>query len=311
MLTEAVFDLYSDKLLSKSMEPVFHNYYNTDFRNGFSMPVHSHRYIEIMYVRKGNCEVFAKDTTYRLESGDFILINGSVPHQLSVDRNTPCKVLCLEFDFSYNSSTEYTLAYLYSKISEIRFFMTAAKDVLKLKDSSEIYIILNEIYKELEHNEAGSQVFVKSAFGQFIIRLARLFHESENNARNPSDKYIRDAIAFMNNNYHEDLSIEQVAAHVNLNVSYFYKIFKQITGDTPMNFLNSIRINKAKLLLEKSDISIIDICEFVGFNSRQYFTSAFKRHTGLTPREYKRNFETGATPVKANESCYGYIISSN
>ena len=284
-----VWNLYSSELVKKNLEPVFHGYYHVEFREGYFMQSHTHERVEIMYARKGSCEVFADNKRYRLEAGDFILINGNIPHKLQVDKHMPCQVLCLEFQFAQAQSTGRTLLFeIYRDVCEFRLFLESALNVLKLKDTAEAYTNLVDLFRELEHNEPGRWIAIQYAFGQFLIKLARLFAENERTKEKPSKKYIRDAIAFINGNYYEEIGVGEIAEHVKLNVSYFHKIFKKDTGNTPMDYLNNVRINKAKRLLENSDIPIIEICSFVGFNSRQYFTYTFRKSTGITPRAYKQ-----------------------
>lgn len=303
-MSRAVYDLYSPALLSRNAIPVFHNYYNIEFRDGFVMPFHSHEYIEIMYVKKGSCEIFAEDKRYKMEAGDVVLINGDIPHRLLVDKNVPCRVLCLEFNFIYSPDSKYTMGYIYKDVKEVRHFLSQGKGHIKLKDSSEIYNTLSDIYRELEQDKPGKDLLIEASFCSFIIKFARLWFDNEKVEKNPWEKYIKDALSYMKQNYCEELSVKQIARHVNLNSSYFHKIFKQATGLTPGEFLNNIRINKAKMLLEKSDIPIIDICNYVGFNSRQYFSYAFKKSIGVTPRQYRKQSETKRVAIKANRSCF-------
>lgn len=286
---KAVWDLYSDEILEKKMNPVFHSYYHVEYREGFFMQAHDHPRVEIMYTRKGCCDVYAAEKHYRLEAGDLILINGEVPHKLLVDKHTPCRVLCLEFDFSEDGEgMGSVLGEISQAVPEVRRFLGSAPAILKLKDAMEIYSHLVDIFHELEHKESGRNFSIRYAFGQLVIKLARMHAENEAGGNGPAEMYVRDAITFINNNYAEEIGVEEMAAHTKLNVSYFHKIFKKAAGCTPMDYLNNVRIDKAKMLLENTDIPIIEICTFVGFNSRQYFTHAFKKRTGLTPRAFRQ-----------------------
>ena len=74
---------------------------------------------------------------------------------------------------------------------------------------------------------------------------------------------------------------------VGYNPSYLSTLFKKKEGISPLDYLNTIRINQAKLFLAGSDFSISDIAMMVGFNSVSYFNHMYKAEVGLTPGEYR------------------------
>ena len=76
-----------------------------------------------------------------------------------------------------------------------------------------------------------------------------------------------------------------------MNPFYLSQLFKEKTGDTYLNFLTKIRINKAKELLEKTDLKIYEICEMVGYSDTNYFSKLFEKFAGVRPSEYKKRFE--------------------
>ena len=158
---------------------------------------------------------------------------------------------------------------------------------------------------ELEVSGFGKDIIIQASLCAAIIKLARLFAESKKHKDDDINTYISKAIAFMGSRYSEDISIEMAAQHVNLNTSYFYKIFKQVMQKTPAEYLNELRISKAKMLLERSDIPINDICFYTGFNSRQYFSYVFKKHTEMTPKQYRTNILTDNKKDRMNDSCAG------
>ena len=90
------------------------------------------------------------------------------------------------------------------------------------------------------------------------------------------------------NHYKEDLRLKEIADLANLSISRFCAVFKKETNDTFVNFLNSIRIEKAKSLLLNSDYRVHEVAEMTGFLSLQYFNRVFRNTTGLTPSEYRK-----------------------
>lgn len=101
------------------------------------------------------------------------------------------------------------------------------------------------------------------------------------------DFYIHEALNFMEHNFQNDISVEDVAAVCGLNRSYFGKIFKQAVGKSPQEFLLSYRMAKATELLKLTQLSIGDISQAVGYNNQLHFSRAFKNIYGMSPREWR------------------------
>lgn len=98
-------------------------------------------------------------------------------------------------------------------------------------------------------------------------------------------------VAYMNSNFQEKITIEDLATRVNLSTGHFSKIFKTITTKTPIEFLHEIRLQKAKTLLINSDKSITEIAIECGFNTPSYFASSFQEHYKMTPSSFRGNLK--------------------
>lgn len=82
-----------------------------------------------------------------------------------------------------------------------------------------------------------------------------------------------------------------ICDELNINKSYFCKIFKSETGYTFTNYLNIFRVEKSKNLLKNPNMSLLDVAVSVGFNSQNYYSSVFKKITNKTPLEYKQEIK--------------------
>lgn len=89
-------------------------------------------------------------------------------------------------------------------------------------------------------------------------------------------------------NYAKKVKLDDIAGLVHLNPSYFSKLFTEKTGKNFVEYLNEIRVEKAKLLIANSDMKIYEISEAVGFESPEYFCRLFKKITGKAPNNYKK-----------------------
>lgn len=104
---------------------------------------------------------------------------------------------------------------------------------------------------------------------------------------NLQDFYVREAITFIEQNYQDDITIEEIAEYCNLDRSYFGKIFKDKLNATPQEFLTQYRMTKACELLKISDHLISDISTLVGYENPTTFSRAFKRFYNVSPRKWR------------------------
>ncbi|HCT91365.1 MAG TPA: AraC family transcriptional regulator [Lachnospiraceae bacterium] len=101
------------------------------------------------------------------------------------------------------------------------------------------------------------------------------------------DFYVHEALAFIELNFQNDISVEDIADHCSLNRSYFGKIFKGAVGQTPQEFLLNYRMTKAAELLKLTRLSIGDISKAVGYDNQLHFSRAFKNVFGVSPRVWR------------------------
>lgn len=97
---------------------------------------------------------------------------------------------------------------------------------------------------------------------------------------------------FFNENYNTKISIDDEAARLHMSPCWFIKNFKQIIGMTPMQYIVSKRLSMAKNLLISSNLPLSEISEMIGYDNPLYFSRLFKKHSGITPSDYRKQFRT-------------------
>ncbi|MBP1915769.1 two-component system response regulator YesN [Lederbergia galactosidilyticus] len=100
-------------------------------------------------------------------------------------------------------------------------------------------------------------------------------------------KEILEACIYVSLNIEKKLYLDEVANHIFLNPSYFSRLFKKEMGKTFVEYVKSIKVERAKELLDQTTHSISEICERLGYDNQSYFIKLFKKHEGLTPAEYR------------------------
>ena len=101
------------------------------------------------------------------------------------------------------------------------------------------------------------------------------------------DFYIHEALAFIEQNFQNDITVEDIAEVCGLNRSYFGKIFKEAVGKSPQDFLLNYRMVKAAELLKLTKLSVGDISNAVGYDNQLHFSRAFKNFYGISPKNWR------------------------
>ncbi|CAH1219164.1 HTH-type transcriptional activator RhaS [Paenibacillus sp. JJ-223] len=266
-----------------------------------------------------------------LKKGQFILLDAGVPHRLLVQDGVPCRMLNVEFGFAPAAPGQPSIRQLAREEQEVAALLDGASPYLVLPDPEEVYHIMKSLVLELDqrglaaqerqdrtgaaalavpnplrvlapeersqHREARNLQFpeqgtlVRTLFVQLLVRVARLRGEQRRSAHDQTELYVKRTIEFMHQNMDRSIQMKEIAAAVNLHPGYLHRIFRKHAGRTPADYLTMLRMEKAKMLLQQTDIPVSEISDYVGVGSRQYFHMLFKKHTGLTPLEFRASME--------------------
>lgn len=125
--------------------------------------------------------------------------------------------------------------------------------------------------------------------GGFVLRALFFWPAEKVQVISAEDKRIKEVLAYIRDNYWEDLSITQLADLIGVSPSQFHRLFRHTVGTTPLYYLNGLRIEAAKRLLLETSKSVLDVCYEVGFSSPSYFTRLFKKMVGQSPASFLKN----------------------
>ena len=245
--------------------------------------LHYHDELELLPVFSGRFVCTVDGVEYAATAGEIIFINSGVPHSTyCYDEGT--RTALLQFRESDFSNTEISRIIKYS----VKFRGLSDSPVRILRDGR-ILRAVEDILLESEGQECAHDIFIRSSVLFILGRLYRqgILSDSEKMYNTKGVQKILPALAYINSNYHEDITLESAAAGLNFAPSYFCRIFKQAIGATFTEYLNFVRICKAERLLSRTDNSILEISEAVGFSSVSYFNRIFKKYRNCSPKHYR------------------------
>ena len=236
------------------------------------------------YVISGTGTLMSDDSagrthTYQIRSGQGFMIFPKQINTYIADEKLPWEYAWVEFDgLKAKESLEMAGLTMDSPI-----YHPGARDLsLELK---------NEMLYIAQHSDQSPFHLI----GHLYLMLDYLTRSSSKRLIQTGkirDFYIKEAISFIEQNFQNDISVEDIAGFCNLNRSYFGKIFRDTLGKSPQEFLISYRMSKAAELLKLTELSVGDISSAVGYLNQLHFSRAFKKIYGISPRQWRNENKT-------------------
>lgn len=240
------------------------------YRPGYSIYRESFDSFLLMYIQNGEMDLLLNGKRFHASTGDFVLIDCYNPHSYST--KTGCE--CLWCHYDGNTARGY-YNYINERIGNV-FTMADSHPVLNKMTS-----LLRFFYHRTPIKEPLMSKYLNDIMTEFMIL------PPANTRKNNPHNIVEQAISYINEHYAENISIEALAAEMNLSQYHFIRKFKKETGYTPHEYLNNTRIASASYLLKLSNLPIKDICYQTGFSSETVFYNVFKRRMGITPMQYR------------------------
>ncbi|WP_159722523.1 AraC family transcriptional regulator [Enterococcus sp. CSURQ0835] len=243
-------------------------------------PAHRNHYL-LHYILSGKGTLHYQDTAssdrrYDLKAGQAFLI---VPNKLirySADDHDPWEYMWVEIDG--------LKAREYLGQAGLSFQQPIYNPV-----SAEASLPLLNYFKSLVERPDMSAPKVMGTCYFLLDALIESSTASQKQITNSVQQfYIQSTVYYIEDHYAEDITVEDMAQAVGLNRSYFSKLFKKITLQSPQDFIISFRINKACELLRSKELSIAEVAKQVGYHNQFYFSKSFKKVMADSPSDWRK-----------------------
>ena len=253
--------------------------------------LHTHNFDEITIVLKGSGIHKIGMNHHPIMRGDVFVVQGNQSHKFIKTKNLKIAIIVYEREYFQEIKKEFkdvpgfSALFLYEPIFREKqkynaFLRLSSSQFLTIED------LLARLDKEQNEREAGFMLALKSVFTQIIVNLCRYYHKTDSNKVKGILK-ISSAIDYMENHFAEKITIESLCEILDMQQTTFRRIFKKVTGSSPIDFLIHFRIEKAaEMMRQNPNLHIIDICLNIGLENSGYFGKKFKEIIGMTPIEY-------------------------
>lgn len=256
--------------------------------------IHTHAdFSELVIVLEGSATHIVDGEAYTIEKGDVFVISDNIAHGYQNTKNFKlCNIMFHQeqlflSDFDIRKSAGFHALFIIEPfLTKEHFFQSRL--LLCPNDFDEISNIISNMVNEYNKKTVGWKTMLQSYFMTLIIKLSRTYEHSSRPSSSSDLIYIANAVSYIENNYTEKLTIKELSEISHLSERHFGRIFQASYGITPMNYVLSLRMQKAQSLLTSTSLRITDIALQCGFNDSNYFSRQFMKYYKKTPREYRQ-----------------------
>lgn len=259
-----------------------------------SYPVHDHNFAELVIITEGEGIQFVNNIEYPISAGDVFVIQGEQTHGYKYLNNA--FHWNVAFDTATALSGHDSLRQIpgYIALFTLEPYKRGSepfKNRLKLDAGGLNWVsaLVQRMHDEQEGKRPGWREMCRSLLAELVIFLSRKYEgipvTQQDDARIQA---IGRIISLMEERKAEELTLPFLAAKANMSVNTFLRVFKAMTGSSPVDYLIGIRIQAAKKLLQDTRMSVGEIAMECGFQDSNYFTRRFRKATVISPLGYRR-----------------------
>lgn len=260
---------------------------NCNNSDTFEGKYHCHDFIEFSYVVSGSVNYKIDDKFYLIKEKTLLPFNAGVYHQECFTKGINDNLKELHVGFRNLKIDGLPVNHIFKKSSDVPMqFHQYGEDFHKC---------CLEIIEEQESCEVGKELVLKS----LVMKLIALFLKETNYVKNTKkikqyslpfyDKsnIVEIIIDYFEKNYMNNISLNDISKNMYISPVYISKTFKEKTGESPINYLINLRLEKAKKLLLTTEMPIKVIAQSIGYSDAYYFSKLFKKYYNHSPYKYR------------------------
>lgn len=252
---------------------------------------HWHDEIELFFIEEGGAQFQANMRHETLRQGDCVLLGSGTIHSAQWLDKLPCRFTALVFRRELvcsllSDAPAQILTELESHLNGGALFIRGNARIQTLMRP-----LVHDVVQVYREKRVGFELLIKSRLIELLYwayevgRSEPLHHVSEAMEINQ----IKSCLRYIQEQYAQPLSADELAKHINVSVGQFERMFKRVVGVTPFSYIMYYRIQCSLPLLRETSLSISDVALATGFAGFSYFGKCFRRYMQITPRQYRHS----------------------
>ncbi len=253
--------------------------------------LHKHSdFYEITIVLSGSATHLVNNKKYTVHKGDVFVVGSDLAHGYENPQNFKICNVMYKPDFLYNlnfdiqeSKSFHSLFVLEPQLRKDDNYIHHLE--LSVETFKKVNEIIAELVQEYQKPEMGHNTFIISMFLNLVVQLTRAYEVQD---KPPSLLKLAEPLAYINKNYNQAVTINDLAQLAHMSERNFSRVFKSTYGVSPINYIIQLRIQQAYELLKDKNLSVLEVSSSCGFADSNYFSRQFKLSSGFSPSEYRK-----------------------
>ena len=256
----------------------------------YEMNLHWHSEFEVVRVLQGELRLYLNNVEYDMTAGEIAFVGSGILHRA---QPRDCVYECVVFDLNLLAKNSVGRVASY-----VRPLLSAEVENRPVAGDVALREIVDTLFETLKNEENYFELTAFSAIAALVHSLYTTgrVKTGEQRVRTGHKRQVMLALLdWIEQNYTDRITLEQLAQVARADSKYLCRFFKEYTGNSPIDYINRLRVERACLCMAEGDGNITEAALDNGFNDISYFCKIFKRYKGVTPREYRRMLEAAQT----------------
>ena len=259
--------------------------------------MHFHNCLEIGYLYEGEGHLYVDDKIVPVHAPCITLVPPNVPHFAQASGNGPA-----HWNWLYTDPVQllpHLSPQLSNALTQYQRTLAGTGCVINAETNPEPHTLIRMIIDEIGSTRPHYRDVARELFYAMFLMLLRLQPAESTGQRYVNRRMgcIEPAISYIAENYMSDITIEELSQLCHVSTSHFRRLFKQVLGWAPQEYLQIIRVDRACALLYNCDLSVTEIGAAVGYPSPSSFSRQFKRLYGMSPSQWRQKIRSEENPV--------------
>lgn len=264
---------------------------------------HIHDEYELYFLIKGTGIYHIDGKEFTLKKGSLVILNKNIIHRTIFENDQVHQRFLIEF--KSNQIIDQLVKFLDFDINSF-FHQYMGIYFVDADHQQHVLDLFNTILAETQHKNENYQTMIALKLTELFLTIMRLERSYSGDQYNISlkpykERLVQNAITYIHEHLNENIQLQSIADAMFINKSYLSRVFKESTTLTTSEYINLERVRIAKRYLTVSGLTIDEIAHIVGYNQISYFIKVFKKHTELTPLQYRKQTQKSAKNIRQNQ----------